>query len=808
MLLGWTALASAAEDWRAPLTPTPFTSVKFTDQFWAPRIQTTVTRTLEHNLAQCEETGRLRNLDLAAACISADAAGRPRPADAKYEGYFFNDSDVFKAIEGASYALFHRRDAELAARLDALVARIAAAQQADGYLNSYFTVVTDEPRWTNTRDKHELYCAGHLIEAGVAHFSMTGKRELLDVAVKLADHVNATFGPGKNPNPCGHQEIELALIRLSDLFRTGLQAPACGNQYVADFDALRADEARAERYLSLARFFINQRGNKDGRELYGEYAQDHLPLRAQTEIVGHAVRAMYFCAAATDLAARLPDTGYPPALQRVWDDLIQKKMYVTGGIGSSSHNEGFTVAYDLPNDTAYAETCAAIGLVLWSGRMGLLQRDARCYDVLEQALYNGVLSGVSLGGDKFFYVNPLGSRGGERQRWYACACCPPNILRFLASVGGYMYATSDDEIYVNLYARSEARVTPSKKGAVTITQETRYPWDGKVTLTALPYLSPEITLNLRIPGWCTSVPKITVMGEELKHPIVERGYLRVVLGPSEKPKTIELDFRMPVQRILANPKVKPNAGRVALRRGPLVYCLEDADNPVSVRSLAVPRESKLQAEYFSDVLGGVALVTGVSYMQEPLRWGGTLYEAAPKSQLVDFIAIPYYAWANRKPGNMVVWLPESVLGAEAPPPAGVVASASFCAARDNPAALLDALEPTASDDHSIPRMTWWPRKGDTQWAQYDFDEPRRISSSQVYWFSDEAQHGECRVPASWRLLVREGDQWRAVRNPTEYGRALDRFNPVTFEPETTRAVRLEVTLPEKMSSGVLEWRVE
>lgn len=797
-----------ADDWRAPLVPVDFTHVKFADTFWAPRIQTTVTHTLERNLEQCESTGRLRNFDLAAACIHADAAGEPRPADAKYEGYFFNDSDVYKVLEGASFALFHRRDADLDRRVDAIITRIAAAQQPDGYLNAYFTLDTREGHWTNTKDKHELYCAGHLIEAAVAHFQMTGKRNLLDIAVKVADHICATFGPGKNPNPSGHEEIELALVKLSDLFRSGQSSPACGNQYIQTFEELKPDEGRAERYLAMARFFVNQRGNAQGRKLYGEYAQDQIPVRDQAEVVGHAVRAMYLYSGVTDLAARLTNTGYEPALDRVWTDLTERKLYVTGGIGPSANNEGFTVAYDLPNDTAYAETCAAIGLVLWSGRMGLLKHDARYYDVLERALYNGVLSGISLSGEEFFYVNPLASRGNDRrQPWFGCACCPPNLLRLLASVGGFFYSTSDNEIYVNLYAAGKARVVPKKLGEVTITQETRYPWDGRVKITAAPHLSPTVTLNLRIPGWCTTPPKVLVSGKELKDPVIERGYLRVTLDAGPE-KWVELDFRMPVQRILANPKVKSNIGRVALQRGPLLYCLEDADHPESVRTLAIPRESKLQAEYFSDVLGGVSLVTGISFVQEPASWKGRLYQAAPATRLVDFTAVPYYAWANRKSGNMVVWVPESVTQADAPLPRGVTASASFCSADGSTTALLDGLEPASSDDHSIPRLAWWPHKGDVQWVQYDFDSPRRISSSDVYWFSDEKQHGECRVPAAWRLLVRDGEEWKPVKNPTEYGVHANEFNHVTFEPVTTNAVRLEATLPEKMSSGILEWRVE
>jgi hypothetical protein len=759
-----------------PLHAVPFTDVRLTDDFWLPRQQTGRVVTLPHCLAMCETTGRLRNFDI--------AAGK---SQGKFEGYFFNDSDVYKVVEGAANYLAIQPDPKLDAQLDDLIARLAAAQQPDGYLNTYYTVAEPGQRWTDLKVRHELYCAGHLIEAAVAHFKATGKRNFLDVATRLADHIDSVFGPDKRRDVCGHEEIELALIRL---WR------ATGEQ----------------RYLDLARFFIDERGNPHGRESYGDYCQDHAPICQQTEAVGHAVRAMYLYSAVTDLAMLSRDESCLRALDRLWTDLTSRKLYITGGIGSSSHNEGFTTAYDLPNDTAYAETCAGIGLVLWSHRLSLLHADAQYADVLERALYNNFLASTSLEGDKFYYVNPLASRGAHhRQPWYACACCPPNIVRTLSSIGQYVYARSDRAIYVNLYVGSDATLRLLQGLDVRIRQQTHYPWDGEVKLTVDPSVAAEFDLNLRIPGWCTG-GIVRVNGQPFRPPAIQKGYLRVARTWSAG-DVVELTLPMPVERIAASPRVKADVGRAAIQRGPLVYCLEQVDNKDGVRNLMLPREGALRTEFRDDILGGVMIVKGHALRTVPPDPAEpALYRRLDPGEAVDFIAVPYFGWDNRRSGEMIVWLPESAALVELPPVAWMQANASHCFASDTPLAMHDRQEPADSCDHSIPRFTWWPKKGSVQWVQYVFDKPRTVTGVEVYWFDDRRVGGGCRVPASWKLLVQRAssagdDEWRPIDGVAEFGAAADRYNAVTFEPIEATGLRIEAQLADGFSGGILEWRV-
>ena len=775
-LLTLTAMQAAdmtAAQERAPLQPVPLTAVSFEDEFWAPRLRTVREHTLRHCFQQCEQTGRLANFDKAAGQL----AGR-------YEGWFFNDSDVYKVLEAAAYVLAKQYDPQLDRYVDDIIARIAAAQQPDGYLNAYFILNPDQKRWGNTKDMHELYCAGHLLEAGIAHFQATGKRSLLDVALRFIDCIDAVFGPDRNPHVPGHEEIELALLRLYRL-------------------------TPDEKYLNLARHFIEQRGRPAGRELYGEYHQDHAPVREHTRIVGHAVRALYLYCAVADLAAITGDEGYLRALDRVWRDAVYRKMYITGGVGPAAHNEGFTTAYDLPNDSAYCETCAAVGLALWNHRLNLLHADAKYADVFERVLYNGLLAGISLDGRQFFYVNPLASRGNHhRQPWYSCACCPPNILRFLAALEQYVYAHSDDAIYVNLYAASSATVTLRDARPVRLTQQTRYPWDGHVRLTVTPDEPLAFDLCLRIPAWCDR-PTLTVAGQPVSPVETSRGYARI--HRTWKPgDLVELDLPMPVQRMQAHPRVEADLGRVALQRGPVVFCLEAADNSDDLHNIALPRDAELKTEYRPDLLGGVMTIRGrglAAIAAPPAGWAHDLYEPACAARPVTFLAIPYYAWDNRTPGAMVVWLPESLALVERPPVAWLEPSASHTHAADTLSALHDRIEPADSSGRSLPRFSWWPRRGTTEWVQYAFDHPRAVSSVEVYWFDDSSRGGECRAPTAWRLLYRHNDEWREVPNPSEYGVMLDMYNRVTFDPVLTDGLRIEVQLQEKRSGGILEWIV-
>ncbi|MCP4250395.1 MAG: glycoside hydrolase family 127 protein, partial [bacterium] len=486
---------------------------------------------------------------------------------------------------------------------------------------------------------------------------------------------------------------------------------------------------------------------------------------------------------------------------------VQAKMSSTGGIGPASRNEGFTDAHDLPNDTAYAETCASIGMVLWAHRLNLLHADARYVDVLERVLCNGLLSGVSLNGEGFFYTNPLASRGKHHRRsWYKCACCPPNIARIMLSLGGYVYARTDRAVFVNLYMGSRAKINLAGT-TVSLTQQTRYPWDGQVKLTVEPASAAAFELFLRLPAWCDA-PRIRVGGEAVTKLEVHAGYVRL-RRTWQSGDVVELDLPMPVERIEAHPRVAADTGRVALQRGPIVYCLEAADNSMPVRRLSLPREARLTTEDRPGLLGGVTVITGTALAagaREWRDWEGALYHPATAVRPVAFVAIPYYAWDNREPGEMVVWLPETLTLVEPPPVAGIVPSASHCFERDTVAALHDRLEPRSSADQTIPRFTWWNRRGSREWVQYDFDQPRRVSGCRVYWFDDRRSGGHCRVPASWKLLYRDGNDWREIPDPSAYGIELDEYNTATFTPVETTALRIEVELQPDFSGGILEWK--
>jgi len=754
------------------LEPVPFTAVRLDDGFWTPRLQTTRRVTLPYNFKKCEDTGRISNF--------AKAGGL---MEGEFEGIYFNDSDVYKVLEAAAYALSAERDRALKRYVDDLIAKMAAAQREDGYLNTFYTLTGIDKSWTNLKDMHELYCGGHMIEAAVAHFQATGERTLLDVAIRFADLVDSIFGPGKRSGVPGHQEIELALVKL--FHATG-----------------------EKRYLELAQFFLDERGRADRRKIYGDYCQDHLPVREQSEIVGHAVRAMYLYCGMADVAAVTGDEGYIATMDRIWNDVVKRKMYVTGGIGPSARNEGFTVAYDLPNETAYAETCAAIGMVLWNHRLNLLHGDAKYVDVLERALYNGLLSGVSLDGKRFFYTNPLASRGTHsRKEWFGCSCCPVNVVRFLSSLTGYLYARGADTVYVNLFASGIATI-PLDRGSVSLTQKTRYPWDGRIAIAVKPHDPSgrqEFNIALRMPGWCHSA-RVTVNGEEWSEPgAYRKGYLTIGRLWQEGDEVV-LDLQMPLRRVAAHPAVAANRGRTALMRGPLVYCLEGVDNGGRVRNLVLPPHGTLSAEFRPDLLGGVTVLKGELLAAYPEDGGDRLYHRAARVEPKEAVAVPYYAWNNRGPGEMVVWLPDSAELVELPPLEGVTPSASHCYGRDLLEALHDRIEPTASNDHGLPRFTWWDRKGSTEWVQYDFDEARFVSSVAVYWFED-SPHGGCRLPESWRLFYKTDGAWKPVNNAAAFGVEPDRFNTVSFDPVRAEGLKIEVELGDKFSGGILEWTV-
>ncbi len=579
-----------------------FSHVKINDNFWSPRLSKHVSATLPVCIDQIEnQTGRIRNFENAA------------KGEGEHSGIFFDDSDVYKALEGMAYSLINNPDPELEKKADEWIDKFAAAQQPDGYINTFYTLTGLDKRWTNM-DKHEMYCAGHMIEAGVAYYQATGKRKLLDVCIRMTDHMMSQFGPGKRHWVPGHEEIELALVKL---YQT----------------------TQEQKYLDFAYWLLEERGH--GHGTMGDegkwdpvYYQDIVPVRQLTDISGHAVRCMYLYCGMADVAALKNDTGYIAAIDRLWDDVVHRNMYITGGIGSSRDNEGFTEDYDLPNLDAYCETCASVGMVLWNQRMNQLTGDSKYIDVLERSLYNGALAGISLGGDRFFYVNPLESKGDHhRQEWYGCACCPSQLSRFLPSIGNYIYASSDDALWVNLYIGNTGQIRIGETD-ILLTQETDYPWDGSVKLTISTSQPLEKEIRLRIPNWCKTYD-LSINGKRINVP-KEKGY--AVIKDWKSQDVIALDMDMPVEIVAADPHVKENFGKRAIQRGPLVYCMEEIDNPEYFDQIQLSPSTTFQTAFVSDILNGI----------KTIKTNG-------RAQSATFI--PYYAWDNRKAGKMRVWIP-------------------------------------------------------------------------------------------------------------------------------------------------------
>jgi uncharacterized protein len=754
------------------LNPVPFSNVDIDSGFWSPRLETNRTVSIPHNLDTCE--GRIDNF--------RHACG-DTPLYGDFKGHIFHDSDLYKVLEGVAYSLHTHPDPELEARLDAVIDLIARAQQEDGYVNTWFTVAEPDRRWTNLVHAHELYCAGHMFEAAVAHYRATGKTTFLDVACNFADYIDEVFGdePGKRHGIPGHPELELALVKL---WR------ATGE----------------DRYLELARFFVEEHGNDEHRSLMGGYCQDHLPVREQTEPVGHAVRFLYFFSGVADLAVVDGDQGYIDAMEGLWSYINDKKMYVTGGVGVQGHGEGFARAYYLPNHDAYCETCASIGMIFWNHRLALLHGEGRYADIVETCLYNGAISGIALDGTKFFYVNPLASRGGHhRQPWFGCACCPTNVVRFISSIGQYAYGSmqNGDGVAVLQYVGGEGSVELNG-GSVRLIQETNYPWEGAVAITVEPDSVETFTVQLRIPGWCEGA-SIQLNGEPIDLEPVD-GFVSIRRLWSKGDK-IELDFPMPVRRIAAAPEVEENVGRLTTARGPIVYCLEDVDNPCFVDQVAIPEDAEFAVTHEPDLLGGVTTLTTRGVQQAIVQTHDGLDIDEIKANLK---AIPYYAWDNREPGRMVVWTPTETPEFEATLEATIAVAAaptaSHCHSADGATALNDALIPENSSDHNIPRFTWWDHRGTQEWIALEFAEPQTLSCTDVYWFDDTGR-GQCRTPKSWTLLYKKGDEWIPVENASEFGVQPDQFNRTTFDSVETTGLRIEVQLRENFSGGVLEWRL-
>jgi DUF1680 family protein len=780
--MGFLVAPMAAENVEV-LKPIPAHKVTLMDGFWETRINTNREVSLPHVLKACKETGRIANFDRVAGIGEGD-----------YEGFHFNDSDVYKLAEGLTRELARKPSDSLQLELDSLIGKIAAAQQEDGYLHPFITLTDSASRWQDPQ-RHELFSIGHLIEAGAVHGMLTGRPDFLEVAMRAADRVDADYDPERGPltRPPEHQQIEIGLVRLYE---------ATGEK----------------KYLDLAKRLLDARGRSSGRTLMGPYSQDHQPVVAQREAVGHAVRALYQYVAMAEIVIHTRDPGYREALEQLWSEVMRGKVYVTGGLGASGRNEGFSTAFDLPNSTAYSETCAAIASIFWNERMWKLTGDGRFADVIERTLFNALLSGVSIGGDRFFYPNRLESyRGATRSEWFECACCPSNVVRFMPDVAGLVYATGGDTLHINQFINSSADVGMGKT-SVRIHQQSDYPWDGEISIQVDPQVPSKFSLRIRIPDWArgavmhgdlyqmqgeTPPPSLAVNGKPVEVTL-ERGYVSIRREWSAGDK-VRLTLPMPVRRIIARDEVIANKGRVALQRGPLVYCAEGIDQPEgSVMDLVVEDETPLAVAAQPNLLGGVRVLRGRA--REVRRDAdGTPQPGGTSS----FTAVPYYAWAHRDATEMQVWLARNVSAAR-PAASPTLASQSKLGSSGGGGlgAIHDQLEPNKSSDQSVPYFHWWPKQGTTEWVDYTFAIPAQVSGCEVYWFDDEDLGGGCRIPRSWRVLYRDGDSWKPVAAREVYTTEKDRWGRVSFDPVTTPALRLEVVLPESFSTGIHEWKVE
>ena len=807
----WPAQAQkTAENGGYPITPVPFTSVKVSENsFWGQRLETSRKVTIPLAFSKCESEGRYKNFERAAHPDESYDVSKLMPLS-------FDDTDPYKTIEGASYILQTYPDKQLEAYLDSIIDIIGKAQEPDGYL---YTARTQNPknphfwagdkRWEKEEDlSHELYNLGHMVEGAVAHWQATGSRKFLDIACRYADCVVREVG-AKSGQACvvpGHQIAEMALCKL----------------YLA---------TGKKEYLDEAKFFLDYRGKT---EIKQEYSQSHKPVVEQDEAVGHAVRAAYMYAGMADVAALTGDTAYIHAIDRIWDNIVTKKLYITGGIGATNNGEAFGANYELPNMSAYAETCAAIGNVYVNYRLFLLHGDSKYFDVLERTLYNGLISGVSMDGGGFFYPNPLESMGQhQRQAWFGCACCPSNICRFLPSLPGYVYAVKDRNVYVNLFLDNTSALKVAGK-SVKLTQQTNYPWDGDITVNVTENKAGTFDLKIRIPGWVKGQPvptdlyyysdgkrlgySVKVNGQDVAANVTADGYY-TISRKWKKGDKVSIHFDMETRTVRANSKVEADRGQVAIERGPIVYCAEWPDNNFDIMSVLLNQEPQLtlstmpDGAFIADSLKSVLSlyksqdVVTLTTNAQSLKFGsdGKLSVSDQTLKL-----IPYFAWAHRGNGNMKVWLPQDVRAVRPNAPATLAAQAKveFSAPVPARSSLTDGLVPADENDRSVPYCHWWPKQNSTEWITYTFDEAKEIKSSTVYWYDDQPWGG-CKVPDSWTIYYQdEAGAWHPVVEPDAYPTKRGLPCTVNFAPVKTKAVKLEFKQPEHQSCGLFEWSVK
>ena len=782
-----------------PISPVPFTAVKVTPgTFWGQRLEASRKVTIPLAFAKCEETGRYTNF--------SDAAQHLKDPSKVFKvngvGYSFDDTDPYKTIEGASYILQTYPDKKLKQYIDSVLDVIASAQEPDGYLYTARTQNPADPhhwagdkRWVKDEDlSHELYNLGHMVEGAIAHYQATGSRKFLDIAIRYADVVCKEVGP--NPGQAcvvpGHQIAEMALAKLYLV---------TGNK----------------KYLDEAKFFLDYRGKTT---IVHDYSQAHKPVIEQDEAVGHAVRAAYMYAGMADVAALTGDKDYIKAIDAIWNNIATKKLYITGGIGATSNGEAFGKNYELPNMSAYCETCAAIGNVYVNYRLFLLHGESKYYDVLERTLYNGLISGVSLEGNGFFYPNPLESMGQhQRQAWFGCACCPSNICRFIPSLPGYIYAVKDRNVYVNLFLSNKSDLTVAGK-KVGLSQSTAYPWNGDITVNVDQNAAGQFAMKIRIPGWVRGqvVPSnlyqytdgkrleytITVNGQTVAAKVTEDGYY-TINRKWKKGDKVQIHFDMEARTVRANNKVEADRGMISVERGPLVYCAEHPDNTFDIMGALMNQNPEFRLG--KTEIAGTTVQTIVTDAQ-------TLsFDKQGKLQTTDhkLTLIPYYAWCHRGSGKMRVWLPQDLNATNPSQPATLASESKISSSTEKMPALTainDRLVPKDENDRSVPYTHWWPKNGSTEWLGYEFPEVTTVQSATVYWF-DDGPWGGCRVPQSWRILYQDAQgNWNPVSGADQYPTDKGTACIVNFIPVKTKALRLEVVLPADNSAGVFEWIVK
>ena len=785
-----------------PIQPVAFTNVSIEQgTFWGQRLQASRDVTIPLAFSKCESEGRYKNFEIAARQLKGEDT-----SNVKVRGYSFDDTDPYKTIEGASYLLQTYPDKKLKTYIDSVLAIIASAQEPDGYLYTARTMNPQHPhdwsgprRWVKEEDlSHELYNLGHMTEAAIAHYQATGERTFLDIAIRYADCVCREVGP--NPGQAcvvpGHQIAEMALAKLYTV--TG-----------------------EKKYLDEAKFLLDYRGKTT---IVHDYSQAHKPVIEQDEAVGHAVRAAYMYAGMADVAALTGDSAYIHAIDRIWENIVGKKMYITGGIGSTSSGEAFGRNYELPNMSAYCETCAAIGNVYVNHRLFLLHGESKYYDVLERTLYNGVLSGVSLDGGAFFYPNPLESMGQhQRQAWFGCACCPSNICRFIPSVPGYFYQTRERDLYVNLFGGNTAQLKVAGKD-VTLRQETNYPWTGDILLTVTKNSAGQFCLRIRIPGWVRNKPvpsdlysyadtkrlsyTIKVNGQSLYPGELENGYFNIN-RKWKKGDRVEIHFDMEPRLVQASERVNADQGRVAIERGPLVYCAEWPDNDFELGGILLNQKPVFDVKHEK-----LNINNGQTYGIDELSTKAQVLNFDDEGRLtakdVRLRLIPYYAWNHRGSGRMMVWLPQQLRATSPALPPSLASRSRLSSSTETPAlgAVNDRLLPKNAEDKSVPYFHWWPKQGSTEWLSYTFPEASTISQSTVYWYDDQPWQG-CKVPDSWRLLYKtDAGEWQEVPGADQYPVTKGAPCTVRFTPIRTTAVRLEVVINKDKSAGLYEWAVE